>query len=364
VKVAALDKELWHAGGISLLGDILAVPLESDTRSKIVFLHMLDPENPTQLDCEIKRTNIASAGAVALARLVNGKFVCAVWREVKKKPKGRLDFYVSKTDDIREGFEENPDGRKKIVTWSYGSLNLNEDRDPRYQCVNFIEPINKDAGNGVTRLYMIATENGSPASPLLGGPDIADLFEILIPETMSNSPGNLPTLRRIDTKQFFCNREYCNLNAAGGVYIDPVTGLSVYSGYHWRVDDTIRFSEFRPEPDPRLLINKPASAWINLYEEREFGGRRLSILGSREASFSDFGKLLVQGNGFDNKVSSIKYQIPQGQVYRLYRAKFFAGEQASEDYIDLRGTGKIQEIRDLNADFPKLENKISSSQYV
>jgi len=35
-----------------------------------------------------------------------------------------------------------------------------------------------------------------------------------------------------------------------------------------------------------------------------------------------------------------------------------------QNCIDLNGTGKIKKISNLKAKFPKLENKISSSQYV
>ncbi len=363
VKTIPLSNEFWHAGGLSILGDILAVPIEGEKKSRIVFLHMLNPEDPTQLDCDIERPN-NTGGAVALAKLVNGKFVCAVYREVKKKPIVRLDFYVSKSNDIREGFEENADGSKKFVTWSYGNLNLDEEHDPSYQNVNFIEAIDKDAGDGVTRLYMIGTQNTSSGAPLLGGRDLADLFKVEIPDDLFNSPGKIPILEKLDSKQFFCDRAYCNFAGAGGIYVDPVSGLSLYSGVHWRSDDMIRFSEFRAELDPQSVIDKPENAWISLYEDREFGGRRLSVLGSRESSFPDYGKLFVQGGGFDNKASSVKFQIPQGLTYRLYRDRSFSGDRPNEDFIDLTGTGSIQAIVDFKADFPNLENKISSSQYV
>jgi len=370
VKTIPLNRKFPHGGGMSAVGDILAVPLEGDNESKIVFLNMADPEDPTQLDCDIQRPKIAKAGAVAFAKLLNGKFVCGVWREVKKKPVGRLDFYISETTDLRDGFGKSQAGSKEtrnVATWSYGDMkfsNSADDRGPGYQSINFIEPINKDAGNGVTRLYMIATENGSDLSPLQGGPDLVDLIEVLIPEDISNAPGKIPTLTKLDTKQFFCNREYCNLDAGGGIYVDPVSGFSLYSCYHWRSDDMIKLSEFRAEPDPKSEVANIDNAWINLYEDRDFGGRCLSVLGRRESTLPDYGKLFVQGGGFDNKVSSVKYQIPQGFTYRLYQNKSFAGEQQGQDVIDLNGTGKIQKISNLKAKFPNLENKISSSQYV
>ena len=88
--------------------------------SKIVFLHMAHPENPTQLDCDIKRPNIAKAGAVAFAKLLNGKFVCGVWREVKKKPVGRLDFMYPKQLTFGTGSGKVKLEVKKLQRWRLG----------------------------------------------------------------------------------------------------------------------------------------------------------------------------------------------------------------------------------------------------
>jgi hypothetical protein len=366
VKTVPLNKKFWHAGGLSLLGDILAVPLESKTKSKIAFLHMLDPESPTFLDCDINRPRVGKAGAVALGTLTDGRVVCAVWREVGEKPKGRLDFYLSETDDIRDGFEEDKNGlanERKVVTWNYGSLELDEDRDPQYQCINFIEGQDKDAHNGVTRLYMVGTENRAAAAPLQGGPDLVDLFRVSIPNDMFGSPTKTPDFLRLNTRQFFCNREYCNFDAAAGTYIDAGGGLSLYASYHWRVDDTIRFAEFRCQPDDESVINDLEKAWIDLYENPHFTGRRLSILGTREANIDDYGSVFAQGHGFDNRVSSVQYQIPPGHEYRLYKYKFFRGELPDEDYIKLIGTGRVEEIPDFKTSHEKIADSISSSKY-
>ncbi len=244
VRTIPLDKNRWHAGGVSRSGDILAVPLENKKKkkSKIIFLDMSDPVNPLLLDCEIDRLNLTKAGAVALGKLSSGKFLCAVWREVKKKPKGRLDFYVSRSTDIIQGFEE------KKVTWNYGSLKSKSKRDPSYQNINFVEP--EEPGNtpGMTRLYMVATENTAFAAPILHGKNLADLYEVRIPDDIIISPGKIPQLKRIRSRQFSCDREFGNLDAAGGIYIGRDKLMHLYTGFHWRVLETVRFVEFSSAP--------------------------------------------------------------------------------------------------------------------
>lgn len=329
---------------------------------------MFDPENPTRVPCEINRPN-RKAGAAAIAKLTNGKFVCAVWREVDRKPKGRIDFYVSKSAEIRDGFEEKhngAEGESKSVTWNYGDLDDSEGvRDPQYQCINFIEPIDNDAGDGITRLFMIGAENSALAAPIQGGDDFVDLFEVLIPNDMLISSSRKPVLRKIQTKKFFCrNREYYNFDAAGGIYVDHNEGLYLYSGYHWRVNETIRFAEFRSTPDPASVIDDIQKAWIDLFEEPKFGGRRLSILGEKESGIADYGKIFVQGGDFNDKVSSVKYQIPSGYVYRLYKDKAFKGNRLGEDFLELVGTGRVKMTEDFRAESEKFENKISSSRFI
>lgn len=370
VKIIPLDKEYWHAGGLSLLGDILVIPLESDKKSKIIFLHMLEPENPELLNCKIDRPDIPKAGAAALAKLTNGKYICAIWwEEAKKKPGGRIDFYVSRSENIQDGFEKKPGGSEnesKAVTWKYDYLDSVKERDPKYQAINFIEPADKEAENGVTRLFMVGTENTAAAAPIQAGKDLADFFEVLIPNDMFSSENKSPILRKIETRQFFSkNREYYNLDAAGGIYIDPDEGLYLYAGYHWRVFNTIRFAEFRSQPDPaEHVIDNIENSWIDLFEEPKFGGARLSILRKKESSIRDYSKIFVQGGGFDKKASSVRYQIPPGYVYRLYKNKSFVGQSPGKDFIDLEGTGKVEEIEDLKAKNKNFDNKISSSRYL
>ena len=358
LKTVPLDRTCWHAGGISVLGDILAVPLFGNGQSKVLFLNMRSPENPTIFkDSIIERQDIQAANAVALAKLPNGQFVCGVWREVQRKPKGRIDFYISHGSDFRKGF------RPGMVTWSYGDLGLNESRDPQYQSINFIMPeygSTELPASGSTTLYMVGTENEANAAPFQTGSDIADLFRVDIPNDLAAGDyTQKPVLTRLCSREFFCNKEYCNFDAAAGAYVEAGNKLSLYTGFHWRVDGTFRLSEFRAEPDPSVPVSSIASAWIELYEHENFRGRRLTILGRGESSFRDYSKISVQGSGFNDRVSSARWQIPGSNTYRLYKNKDFEGE-----HFDLAGTGQVGEIGDLSANPHNFGDVVSSSRYV
>lgn len=61
--------------------------------------------------------------------------------------------------------------------------------------------------------------------------------------------------------------------------------------------------------------------------------------------------------GFGDKVSSARYLIQPGYVYRLYEQDSYNGK-----ILDLVGTGWIQEIADFNS--PGINDKVSSSKFV
>jgi hypothetical protein len=95
---------------------------------------------------------------------------------------------------------------------------------------------------------MVATENTAAAAPIQNGKDLADLYEVLVPDDIIISPGKIPELNRIKSRQFSCEREYGNLDAAGGIYIGGDSLIHLYTGFHWRVLETVRLVEFSSVP--------------------------------------------------------------------------------------------------------------------
>jgi len=85
-----LDK-FWHAGGMDVCGDILAVPLEnSDDKKSIVRFY--DFSNPTKPKVIKGKIDIkGNSGGVALTRQPDGRFLCASWTDSDDGP-DRFDF--------------------------------------------------------------------------------------------------------------------------------------------------------------------------------------------------------------------------------------------------------------------------------
>ncbi|MGH7553680.1 MAG: hypothetical protein ACREMQ_11705, partial [Longimicrobiales bacterium] len=360
VRTLAFDRDLWHAGGLALLGDVLAVPIEGDLRSRIIFIDLGDLEKPVRIPSDIERPD-RKAGAVALTRRTDGRFVCAVWCEVQApRPRGRIDFYLSRDDDLRAGFLGQP------LEWRYGDVALPvprpgesapEPRDPAYQCINFVT----DSSGA---LYLVGTENGSEKAPIFGGPDRADLFRVELPASFGVVAGPPPLLTRISTRRLFCRDDFGNFDAAAGLYVDPEGRLHLYSAFHWRMDGLIRLTEFSAEPErsgPPVVA--PDRAWIELFEHAGFHGRRLTIRGVRNSRLEDYGNILVDGSGFDDKVSAARFRIPAGQTYRLFRDSNFRGGSAGADFFDLVGTGAVVEIDNLSGG-RRFGDRVSSSCFV
>lgn len=358
---------LWHAGGLSLLGDILAVPLERSKkgplpeRSEIRFYDCHDPENIEIIPTVIERKGV-KAGAVALAKLPNGHFLVLVWSYSDSSKDKHLDFYLSHSPTFTDGFQEDP------LVWI--------DKKPPhklfqdYQAINLLcqAPASQDDS---IRLFLVGLHNDSPYAPIVAGRDLADLFELIFPRDVLYAPDpqltELPKIKkRGRSRRFRCEHRQCNLDAAAGIYIDRSGGLSLYAAYHWRSNGIIRFNEFRTPPENRPLITQRKDSWIDLFERGGFQGRCLSLVGTRDAALLDYSRIRVQGSAFDDAVSSIRFQIPLGHTYELYELSRYNRDQPDGKVLRLEGNGTIQEIPSLrNWDNPKgFNDKASSSRFV
>ncbi len=354
VGVIGIDPLMWHAGGISTCGDILAVPIygvdeNEKMQCRIVFYDFSKPESPGQFDFFIDRPGM-KAGAVAITKLQNGHFLAAVWSDSDSLPT-RLDFYLSRSNNFFEGF--NP----QATTWYASQVrasNGNGSSFDHFQNINFI---NRRDG----RLFLVGMHNTSTLAPTLWGNDFADLYEIDFPgghPFKSNPELEVPTVTKLAKKQFYSNVLQSNMDAAAGVYVDADGVLRVYSAYHWRSDGVIRFNEYRPVPDfVRTQIANVNDAWIDLYEHHDFSGRCLSFVGTDHVDFANYSRISVHGATFDDRVSSARFQLPAGRTYRLFEDRDYRGQ-----HIDLIGNGGVKEINDFKTlDFG---DKVSSSRYL
>ncbi len=351
VKTIGIDRQLWHAGGISVCGDILAVPVESSSpeRSRVVFYNMNNPEKPQQFTHTVKRPN-AKAGAVALTRLPNDYYLLAVWSDSDTKPR-RLDFYLSQSTRFMDGFAPGP------VTWYARDVAAASGQDPNFSNFQTVNFVNQTDG----RMFMVGLHNTSDQAPTVPGRDYADLYSLSFGNSLSRATPvlSVPIITKIDKRQFFCNDQQSNMDAAAGVYLDPAGSMHVYAAWHWRSDNILRFNEYRSVPDNNAAaITGINDAWVDMFEHDRFAGRRLSIIGKRDSRIPHFGRISVQGSAFENKVSSVRFQIPVGYDYVLYKDRNFQG-----DALVLHGTGYVEEIPSLKRPEYGFADKASSARY-
>lgn len=232
-----IDSVKWHAGGMSTLGDLLVIPIygHSPLHGKIIFYDMRTPESPRKLAVEIDRPG-RKAYAVAVARLLNGFYIAAVLsgRDGLKK---RLDFYLSKTEQLKDGFQADP------VIWTAGKVEAANGQDKNFgdfQTINFIRQTDG-------RLFLAGFHNTAFNLRIIPGKDYADLFEIVLPpETTQSSDAflKLPRVVKVANRQFYCKDGYCNMDAAGGIYVSPEGALSVYAATFWLAKDLVKFKSF------------------------------------------------------------------------------------------------------------------------
>jgi len=363
----------WHNGGISLFGNVLILPLESDgylpkqkndtKESLIKFLDTTNPKKPSDLHIDIQRVG-TNAGTASMVRLSNGYYLCAVWTDSDPSGQRNLDFYISNSTNLKLGFHS------KFIRHVHSEAHKGV--NPKYQSIKLI--LQDD-----DKLFMIGTENSYGWSPLPPGVgrNRARLYEIHY--DLKNATKNAFTsfsvttsiIRGTNTKIFKGGGKRYNFNGAAGIYLTPDDSLALYASHHRTYDDgnIIPCTEFYPSfPNP--TINQLSDALIELYEDDTYRGRCLRIRGyHNNTSISDYKRLRVEDDHFNDKVSSIRFQLPIGKKYYLYPDKQYGGTP-----IELEGTGELVEISNIHSSrlkkkagvylIPKkMGDKISSSKF-
>lgn len=222
-----------------MVGNIMAVPLHGGTprNAKVVFYDFTEPEHPRKLPVEIDRPG-RKASATAFARLANGHFLVAVLSAFDGLPR-RLDVYLSRSAALEDGFLPQP------ATWFVSDVQARDGQEKTFaffQTINFIQ---QEDG----RLYMVGFHNSFFVPSFLPGRDHADLYEIVFPENTVNAPTPvlaMPSVIKVATRPMRCTGGYCNLDAAGGLFVDPDThALSVYATPGWLDGDTVKLTVYR-----------------------------------------------------------------------------------------------------------------------
>ena len=135
------------------------------------------------------------------------------------------------------------------------------------------------------------------------------------------------------------------LNGTGALNANPNLNTNGWN-------DKVSSSRFSP-----ATITQLNQAWVELFDDNTFKDRRLTLNGS-SPGIGNYNNITVEGQrGFGDKVSSARYMIPFGHVYRLYEHDSYKGKT-----LDLVGTGRIEEIADFNS--RGFNDKVSSSTFV
>lgn len=214
----AVDADLWHAGGMSTLGNLLAVGIEGNG-SVVDFYDVTDPMEPVRLDVRIERDQ--GSAAVALARLEDDRIVAIV------RDGTTLDFYLSKSGDIEDGFETG------FERWDndgpgFDGINNLQNHHLLQQCDG--------------RLFLLTANNSALVAPTFPGDDDVYLFEVL---NVAGTPDLVPVL----SKNLSCDGgSNCNFDAGSSAYVTDDRELLYYGVRHFRdvesSDTLLRMAEF------------------------------------------------------------------------------------------------------------------------
>lgn len=337
-----VDPNRWHAGGISVCGDLLAVPVyltQPEEDCSILFLNMKDPECPLRLSsAEIRRPGV-KAGAVAVAKLPsNGHFLIAVWSDSDHEP-NRFDFYRSSEANIYRGFDS---GDK--VTWEAQEPLTGDGIGPRFHRYQNIDLLVQHDGQRREQLFLV----GTYSTRLSGyGKDRAELFEVVFPDSVfSQRPTLAPPsiirrcgepgrFRKADGESTFAGAAGCSVDASGT--------LRLYRAHRYRRASYIGVDEFHPIEDRVAdVIDRMEDSFIELFTKRQYGGRRMSLRNLDLAKLRSYLLVTAQGADFDTNASSLRFQLPPGKRYVLYSDTGLRGNT-----LELVGTGEEVEIQDL-----------------
>lgn len=333
-----IDKDYWHAGGLSLMGDILVVPIEKGSKSRIVFIDLSIPDNPKRLADFIDRDN-TKAGAATACVLDNGYTLCAVWTEHKGH---RLDFYLSKNPGSLGNYSDP-------ISVKLSDFHNKLDEKPRFQTIQFIKDNNGE-------LYILGSDN----KRALGGKKnrIFLLHVQLSSTTISSTPSlSAPSIKMFPSKPVIHGRRYYNLNAAGGFYVgDGSHVISMYSTSFFRGGfggRRINFAEFQPyERLGGPTISNEEDNVIELYTLPNYQGKCLVLQTFRDPVIPDFSKVKVVGKNILKDIESIRYKLTSNKKYTIYEGKDFnqinpTNIDPSKNKLTLKGTGALVEIPNL-----------------
>ena len=206
--VAELPGEagLTHAGGLLIIGNILALPLDGHSGSRVVFYDITSPERPRRFGMfdhsdALPPSDPHQASNVGIARLRDGRYLMVIGVHSSKV----LDFYVSSGTSLRDSLLHfvRLTSETSGVVRGFQSLSLVT------QCDGAI--------------FLVGTHNTALPPPSMGK-DYVRWYRLVSP-----GPGRVG-FESAGSRHLHCHR--CNFGAGGGLFIDPRRGILVYGLEH------------------------------------------------------------------------------------------------------------------------------------
>lgn len=378
-----------HVGGLALVGDVLAVPLEDPVghqgglEGAVWFYDVATPTAPRRLRHLNVEYESHKAGVAGLTRLPDRHFLLAVtWGEGKQ-----VKFYRSTHDSLLD----TACRWERISTWASGDL-VSERADDEW-------PTGKTSFQGLAlhtsqgEVYLVGTRNTGALTPFEPGHDEATPFRI----TGWQAGSTKVTVRQIaPPRRFDCNAPYGDVGITRDVYnanflagacthVTPSGELLLYAieHYDWGAGGSARLVEFRhadiarpdgPRYGPQAELPLPAflplgthtvaltnvalhglRPWIQLYDHAGFRGQRLTIDRADEdrEDYQDLRKIDGSGDGFNDRTSAIRWWAPLGWRVKLYDSDNFGTDDAT---LTLACTGAIGAIANLSDEPWKFDN--------
>ncbi len=377
-----------HPGGLQMVGNILAVPLEgslytSDPDAKVIFYDFANPAAPIRLAYELDIYG-HKAGAVGLIRESDGRFLLAVGAYDPDpgatfpvyRGGSEITFYRSNVDDLRDlGLQFTP-----FKIWDHEELLPTTSGWPvedccslsTHQTLNFVRQCDGT-------LYMVATRNTNKANL---GEDRTWLYRVDVSANDVVITEIIPNGVRRDCSPDGSGR-LCEFMAATGTYVTPSGELILYASEHY-VDgpkhpgdtgiddehDTVRMAEFRSrnvnradspllrptadaggpytvdEGSTRSLVSSgtepaAAEAWVEMYEDESYDDQAVML--DWADRFDDDFDDLSRNDNFDDEADSLRMRLPLGCYVTFYESAGYAGKA-----LALPGTGRLETIAVLD----------------
>lgn len=216
------DAGFAHAGGLSLVGGVLAVPMDSRHGSRVAFYDVDEPEHPRRLGTLEHRgvsreSDTNQASAVGGVRLRDGRYLLVLGVHSSKM----LDFYRTRGTSLRDS----------TLAFEYLGTLLGLDVGG-YQNLALMSQCDGT-------LYLVGTHN-TAFPPPSGGWNHVHWYRLL------RGPGAMPRLSRGARRRIDC--EECNLAAAAGLFLGPAGEVTLYASQFWKEKpgNWVRLEEFGP----------------------------------------------------------------------------------------------------------------------